>query len=204
MRLIILSMALALAAPAAERAWRIDLPVLGSLGVRLDPAELDDLRRGDILVKMLDSHRPSEIAVFAGSRVAVGPERFYEALQQSAVLWRGAKVPRTGGFSSPVQAADVTTMQLPAEDVEALRHCRPGDCDVKLAGQEMRRLRAVIDRNRSQWHPAVQAAFRSVVLDRIQAYRRDGLAGLRPFYDHENAVAPHAAFNQLADGSEMS
>lgn len=201
---VILSLVLAVAMPSVERGQWADLSSVASLGVRLNRTELDHLRRGHVVVKVLEPQRTSEIAVFVGSRIAVGPERFFEALQQSAKLWRGPKVPRTGSFSSALRFADVDTMQLPGEDLDALRHCRPGDCDVKLTGSEMERVRAAIDRSGSQWRQATQAAFKSVVLDRIRAYRGYGLAGLEPFHDHESAVAPHLAFSQIAAGSQLS
>lgn len=193
-------LAIAVGRPAPPR----DLPPVEQFGVHLDGDQLDALRRGKVVVQILDAPRSSELALFAASRIDVRPEQFVEALLHSATLWRGPKVPRTGTFTSPVQIGDVETMRLPAEDVDALRHCHPGDCDVKLGASEMTRVRASIDANPSHWQSAAQAAFRAVVLDRVRAYRRQGLAGLPAFHDHREAISPSVAFGQIASSPGLS
>jgi hypothetical protein len=181
-----------------------DLLGFEQFGVRLDDADLEDLRRGRVVVKMLEPRRDSELAVFAASRIDVSPRRFVEALQHSATLWRGTKVPRTGTFSSPPQVSDIATMRLPAEDIDALRRCRPGDCEVKLATAEMARVRAAIAANPGDWRSSAQAAFRALILARMRRYSERGLAGLQTFNDHRELVTPSVAFSQLTAGSEGS
>jgi hypothetical protein len=195
---------LALAGSAAAAGPAGDLAAFEAFGVRLDDGELQDLRRGSVVAKILDHHRPSELAVFAASRIEVSPDRFFDALQHSATLWRGPKVPRSGAFDQPLDVGDIDAMRLPDEDLDALRHCRPGDCDVKLAASEMVRVQAAIDAAPRRWRWAAQEAFNALVLDRIRAYRQRGLAGLPAIHDHEDAIAPGAAFSRLAGGLAQS
>jgi hypothetical protein len=199
--LIVIGIATAVVRTAAPPG---DLPPFEQFGVRLNANQLDALRRGRVVVEMMEAHGPSELALFACARIDVRPAQFFEALQHSAILWRGAKVPRTGTFSTPVGIGDIEAMQLPAGDVEALRHCRPGDCDVKLGASEIARLDAAIDASPNHWRSAAQAAFRAMVLDRIRAYRRHGLAGLPVIRDHREAIAPAVAFGQIASSPELS
>jgi hypothetical protein len=204
MRMIRVWVTVAMLIPAVKVARAQDVPVLEQLGVQLTAADLGGLRDGNVVVKMLDTHRSSELAVFVGSRIDIRPERFFAAVRHSAELWRGRKVPRTGTFSSPVQTGDVDTLRLTSEDLDALRRCRPGDCDVKLAASEMTRVRRAIEANPTAWQSAAQAAFRAVVLDRIRIYRLQGLGGFGAIHDHRDAIASELAFNQVASGAAFS
>jgi hypothetical protein len=68
----------------------------------------------------------------------------------------------------------------------------------------MARIHARIDATPNDWRTAAQAAFKAVVLDRMRAYRADGLAGLPAIHDHREAIAPSGAFGQVVSGLEVS
>jgi hypothetical protein len=56
--------------------------------------------------------------------------------------------------------------------------------------------------NEGERQARIQAAFRRLMLDRLQSYRRGGLSQLGPFHDHEAPVGPSDAFTDLlADAS---
>jgi hypothetical protein len=86
MRATISWVALLLATAVAPTTAPRDLPPLDQFGVRLDADEIDDLRRGRVVVQVLDGQRPSELALVAASRIAVQPEQFLKALQHTATL----------------------------------------------------------------------------------------------------------------------
>jgi hypothetical protein len=171
--------------------------------VRLSKAELRELYRGEITVKVLDSDAPSDLVVFAGSRINVTPQRFVDAIRHSARLWEGSKIPKTGTFHVPVRTADVTDMRLPAEDLDALRRCRPGDCDVKLSAEEIARLRVAVEGSPGDWRSAAQTEFRLLILDRIHTYRRAGLSGLALVHDQEPPIDPYTAFTNLLSRAQF-
>ncbi|HXW03791.1 MAG TPA: hypothetical protein VD833_01050 [Vicinamibacterales bacterium] len=172
--------------------------------VTLTREDRDDLRAGRTVVRSLDTGNPSQLAVFIGGRVTTTPEQFIVDILESARLWKSPKVPSTGTFREPVRREDVAGMTLPADDVDALRHCRPGDCDVKLTAPEMARLREAIARAGAEWRAAAQHEFRAIVLERIAAYRRSGLGALRSFHDHRDPVDPAYVFSSLLAVSDAA
>src|SRR5687768_6058560 len=62
----------------------------------------------------------------------------------------------------------------------------------------MERIRQAGTAAGAQWRPAVQDAFRRVVLARAQDYLAGGLAGSLPYEDHQQAVSPQAEFYEIA------
>lgn len=170
--------------------------------VELSSSERTRLAEGEIVVKSLEAHDPSQFAIFLGTRIDITPERFIARIRNSATLWRGPSTPRTGGFSRPARPQDVDALMLPDEDVEALGRCRPGDCDVKLSAPEIARVRQALAEAGADSRPAARRAFRAVVIDRIDAYRRGGLPALDPIHDDDVPVAAQAAFAQVLARAE--
>jgi hypothetical protein len=117
-------------------------------------------------------------------------------------LWRGSHVPRTGIFSEPLEAEDVAAIRLTEDDLNAARECQPGDCAIKLSDEEMARI-GRSTRDGKEWEARAQGAFRSVLIDRLQSYRRGGLSQLGPFHDHEERIEPHAVFTGLLVDASM-
>jgi hypothetical protein len=59
--------------------------------------------------------------------------------------------------------------------------CRPGDCGVKLAESEIRRVRAALAGSESSASAAVET-FREILLGRVLTYLSGGLRALPPYY----------------------
>jgi hypothetical protein len=164
--------------------------------LHLSEDERQDLRQGRTLVRLLSAAEPSEIVVFAASHIDVTPQTFARRIR-SPRLWIGPKVPRTGMLANPVRPDDIALLTLGADDLRALRQCRPGDCGVKLSSPEMARIQAAIRSSSSGWEGAAQHEFRQVILDRVSRYRSGGLSALGPFNDHERPTAPDAVYARL-------
>jgi hypothetical protein len=92
-------------------------------------------------------------------------------------------------------------MRLPADDIRALRRCRPGDCSVKLSEQQIDRVRTAIARSPDDEHDAALQEFRSTVLDVVTLYRRQGLRGLPVLHDHDRAIDRQSEFDALVAGA---
>lgn len=76
--------------------------------------------------------RDGQLAVFAATQLDAPP--------QSVATWA-----RTTGhrFSDPPALSDVDDLVLDERDLDALRACTPGDCQIKLAWPEIVSLRAL-------------------------------------------------------------
>lgn len=152
--------------------------------------------RGDTVVRVLPS-RGGEVAVVALAAITVSPEAFAERIHDIEALRTSAHSPATRRFSSPPDLADLDRMDLPPQDVDAIRRCRPGDCDVKLTTAEIARLRALADAAGPDGAPQIQQAFREVVLERVRRYLADGLDGLAPYADKPEGVRTADALARL-------
>ena len=136
----------------------------------------DDIRhveRGDVVAHSLDA-AGSEVAIAASAIIRVPIPFFLERFEEIATFKRSSMVLQIGRFSKEPSAADLAALTLPPEDVEALRSCTPGRCDVKLDGAGIARLRGAAD---------VQAAFREHLAEYVARYLREGNPALMTYDD---------------------
>jgi hypothetical protein len=142
--------------------------------------------------------RGRDLAVFGVARTTAGGGRLVSWTRAIERLYQGRYVPAIGRFSEPPRLDDLEALVLDDEDARDVRSCRPGDCDLQLSASEMERIRQAAETAGAEWRPAVQRAFREVVLARATAYLASGLSEGLPYHDREHAVSPQDEFEALA------
>jgi len=166
-----------------------------SPGVSISDAERDRLEAGGALVTILPAEG-RELGVIAAVRLDALPERLIAWTQNIAALRRSRYVPVVARFSSSPRIEDLEALALDEGDLQDLRRCRPGDCALKLSAGDMARLQRHVTGD-AGWAADVQQEFRQLVLDRVDAYLRDGDGGLPPYDDERMPVAPAVEFASL-------
>jgi len=168
--------------------------------VPLNPEERGRLDRGETLVKVVPA-RDREVVVFSATRVTFGGDRLVAWIRRIADLKRGRYTDAIGRFSEPPRPADLAALTLEEQDLEDIRRCRPGACGVKLSDAEIETLRQRVAAAGSDWQPAVQAAFRDLVLARADAYLALGHAAVPPYHDKGTPTSPRDEFARVIEGS---
>ena len=168
--------------------------------VTISPADRERLDKGAALVRVLPA-RDGEVAIFAAVRGEVNAERLIAWVRDIAQLKKSSIVLAIGRFSNPPRIEDLDSLTLDDEDLQDIRQCRPGDCDLKLGSSEMIRLQQAISGVQGDWRPVLQQAFRRLLLERVQMYLAAGHAGLPPYEDHRQPVSLEAAFSAIVQRS---
>jgi hypothetical protein len=166
-------------------------------GVRIGAADRRRLDAGHTVVKMLPASG-RELGVVAAVRITAPPERLLAWTRDIAALRRSRYVPLVSRFSSPPRIED---LEARARDERERRHHprrRPRGGGLKFIAGEMARLQLHITEH-ADWRPGVQQEFRRIVLDRVEAYLRDGDGGLPPYNDERVPIAPVIEFAALVD-----
>ncbi len=168
--------------------------------VSIDSAARGRLDRGEVVVQILQAG-DGELGVLAVSRLDTEPEMLAAWAASIADLKKSPYVLAVRRFSEPPVLEDLDGLVLDDGDVESVRDCRPGGCGLKIAGGEMASLRRAADAGGPLWKEEVGQQFRQIVLDRVNAFRSDGFAGLSPYVDRHNPVYPQSAFGVLLGNS---
>lgn len=164
-----------------------------------DRRELD---RGQSIARVVRG-TDREVGVFAAVQVSIDGDRLVAWVRQIAELKKSTYVLAIGRFSDPPRVEDLNGLTLDDEDLSAIRRCRPGDCDLKLAGAEMNVLRQTLAKSGDDWKPALQDAFRQIVLQRVEGYLANGHTALHGYEDKDGPLSLGARFSSLLNRSSF-
>lgn len=164
--------------------------------ITVDAALRSRIDRGEVIVRVLPSV-DAEFGVFVASRLNADGEMLAAWAASIAQLKKGPFVLAVRRFSDPPVLEDLEGLALDETDLETVRRCKPGECDLKVAADDIASLRQTAETGGELWKDAVQREFRRAVLDRVNAYRTNGFAGLSPYADRRKPIDPKAAFGLL-------
>jgi hypothetical protein len=164
-----------------------------------DRASLD---RGTPFASVVESEG-HEVAVFSAMAVdgRVDADRLTAWLRNIRALKQSKYVLALERFSMPPRLEDLGALSLDDGDLDEVKRCRPGKCGLKLTAAEIGDMQRTIRAAGQGWKAAVQATFRQIVLQRVQAYVQKGQVGLPNYADRERGPSLDASFRALVQHS---
>lgn len=170
--------------------------------MRFSAADLRTFDAGSAVIKTLETPVREELAYVAAVYFDASPETFLERFRDIVRFESGPGIPQIERFSSPPKLEDLESLTLPRTDVTALRRCHPGDCDVKLSAEAMRRFRDEVDwSSPNAAHQADEVA-REVLFDLVRAYQAEGSAALGHYEDGDEPLLVAEQFRALLESSD--
>jgi hypothetical protein len=149
--------------------------------------DVADLVRGRIVKKTLDAHDPDTVVAVGAVRVGVPREFLLEQIRDIVSFKKSEYVLEIGTFGTPPRPEDVATLSLSADDVDAIRRCRPDDCGIKLTAGMLERLEQDVDWTRPDRQARATTVFRQLLVERAVAYLAEGAAALGTYVDKPGA-----------------
>jgi len=180
----------------AARATQIDVGGLLTSRFGFSAAEVADVRGGQPVAKLLPANDASDIGVFGAVRVQADAARLVAWVKDVAQFRRAAELGDARRLSDPPRIEDFADLALDAKDVEALRECRPGKCDLRLGDEALQRFQA------EAWtagDPAGRASalMRQLLLRQAQAYLAGGDAALGAAHNEKTPRDVAENFHQV-------
>ena len=141
------------------------------------------LLAGQAVAKLLEVEVATEVGVFGAVWIAAPPARYVERVKDIENFERGDGFRNTTRISDPPRLEDFAKLTLPDDDLDALRRCRVGDCEVKLGAQELARLRTEIDWRRPTAKADAMDLIRRLAFEYVIGYREGGNTRLAVYRD---------------------
>ena len=164
--------------------------------VKLDERDQTRLAKDDVIVRMLPAD-DGHVAVFAATRVNASPDRLLQWTRAIESFRQGSQVVGVGRFSEPVADSDVDALTLDDDELNALRKCRVGSCDLKLTAPEVAEVQSAVRAAGKGWRDAMQRSFRRILIARVRLHRERGLLALPPFADRSRRMSVGEAFSAI-------
>ncbi len=165
--------------------------------VRLTASERSRLLSGDPVTKLLDSDPSQEVAVFGAVWIQASPSTYVQQVQDIERFEQGGAFRITKRISTPPKAEDFAALALPDDDLDDLRGCRVGDCELKLGANALQTLRAQVDWDKPSAKADATAIFRRFALEYVIGYRDGGNSKLAVYRDKERPTFVANEFSSM-------
>jgi len=159
---------------------------------RNERARLDD---GQPFYRVLPA-KGNEVAVIAAVPVSIDGDRLL-AWERRIEELKSPYAVAIGRFSDPPRIEDLAGLELDSDDVDAIRSCRPRNCQIKLSAAEMQQLQDAEAHAKDDPTAGVQQEFRHIVLSRVKQYLANG--HIPQDEDHHEQVERASRFAALLD-----
>lgn len=138
------------------------------------------------LTPVSDKH---EIAVSGLVNIRAGAEEFLRSYRDSMTRKSNSAILEIGSFATQPMLADLESLTLETRDIEDLKECVVGDCEVKLSASMIERFRKEIDWNAADYPLRVTNLFKQMLFDYVRDYRARGDAALIQYSDKQNEIS---------------
>lgn len=166
--------------------------------MKLTPDERTRLTGGSPVTKLLDVDG-SQVAVFGAVWIDAPIRRYVEAINDIDNFGRRGGVTVTRRIRTPPTLEDFAAMRLPAQDVQDLRTCRVGDCEVKFGAQAIERCKTGVDWKASDAAESANALMRQLALRYVTGYLEGGNPSLAVYRDSQRPTFVAEEFRTLID-----
>ncbi len=163
--------------------------------IHLTPGQIADIRDGHAVTKILPSRTAKEIFVFGAVYIHATPESYVRFATDFDRLRQLPEFLAIGKFSDPPKLSDLDGFAFDTQDIDALRDCKPGHCDVQLPAQAMEDFQRSIHWDAPNVENQVNQLLRHRALDHLLAYQNLGDAALGTYSDKRK---PTRVSNQFA------
>ena len=168
--------------------------------VRLTAKEHRLLLAGQPVAKLLTADEKKEVAVFGAVWIDAPIRRYVEAVNAIETFEAGGGFKVTRRIGSPPRLEDFADLRLPAEDLDDLRHCRVGACEIKLGANAVQRFRNEIDWQAPGAGAAANALMRQLALEYVTRYLAGGNDHLAVYHDRSDPTVTARDFREMTDG----
>ncbi len=165
-------------------------------------ADLSALEAGRVISRAQPSTAATEIFVLAAVKIRANRERVASYFGQMVKYVDGEITLGFGRFSTPPQLSDVATLTLDRDEIDALRSCKPGDCDLRIGGAGIETIRRAVNWNALNSPEQAQRAVRKALVDYVTAYQARGDQVLVTYNDQSRPVSLAEQWRGIVAGSK--
>jgi len=165
--------------------------------VGLNEDQIATIRSGKALARVVESPTPDEVFVFGAVYVKASPESYLELASNIDALRKLPGYIEIQGFSDPPRLSDLESFALNHRDIEELKNCKPGHCEVQLPTEAMEEFKQSIDWSGPEVDDMANQLARRMALRALLEYMHGGNTALGVYRDKNRPTAVAETFASL-------
>src|SRR3954463_15359159 len=170
--------------------------------VGLNDQQIAAIRNGAALARVLESPTPDQVFVFGAVYVQSTPQDYLKLASNIDALRKLPNYLAIHEFSNPPQLSDLDGFTLEEQDIEELKKCKPGHCEIQLPTEAMEAFQRSVDWSAPNAADEVNRLARSMVLDAVTRYEQGGNASLGTYRDKAHPSDVAETFQSLVSRSQ--
>jgi hypothetical protein len=170
------------------------------IGLRDD--QIQAIRHGMALAKILDSRTPDEVFVFGSVYINATPESYLKLAMDIDALRKLPDFLAIRKFSDPPRLSDLDGFTLEKEDVRRLKNCKPGHCEIQLPAKSMEEFQKAVNWSAPDTADLANRAAQRMALEALVRYEQGGNAALGTYRDKKHPAEVAETFQSLLSRSK--
>jgi len=163
----------------------------------LSQDQIGAIRSGQAVAKVVESGNPDEVFVFGSVYVKGDPEKYIELASDVELLSKLPGYLAIRRFNDPPQLSDLEELTLERQDIDELKNCKPGHCEVQLPTEAMEDFKQSIDWSAPDAANRANELARKMALQALLNYRSGGNLALGVYRDKNHPAAMAETFADL-------
>jgi len=159
------------------------------------------LEKGQVVAKLLPAKDKREIDALGVFHTSVSADIFLQRYRKRITHNLSENLIQAGKFSNPPSPDDLRALVLDPRDIEDIKKCESGNCDLKLSDAMIERLQKEVNWSASDYRAQVNNLFRQILLDYVRDYLTRGDAALVEYHDQSRPLRLADETRSLLDGS---
>lgn len=164
--------------------------------VGFSTSEIAQMRAGSVIGRVLPQKDDDAAFVVGVARIEATDEAFVEGIRSLETFRTGERVIETGRFGAPPSVENLQLLVFDRQDLEDLRKCRIGDCDIKLDAATIAPAKTV-DWTASDSTVQASQVLKLALITQVKGYLERGAAGMAVYHDKEAPQGAAAEFARL-------
>jgi hypothetical protein len=165
--------------------------------VGLSEDQINAIRSGKAVAKVVESRTPDEVFVFGSVYVEASPESYLKLASDVDALRKLPGYLAIQSFSDPPQLSDLEGFTLEKQDIDELKNCKLGHCEVQLPTEAMEGFKRSIDWAAPDVANKVNHLARQMALQALLNYMNGGNTALGVYRDKNHPAAVAETFEAL-------
>ena len=156
--------------------------------VAFNETDFAALQQGQTVVKLLPVQDKREVAVSGLVSLQVPADVFLQSYRESMSRKSNPAILEIGSFSSQPTLDDLKGLTIESRDIEDLKTCVVGNCQLKLSAIMIERFRKEVDWEAPDYHSQATHLLKVMLLDYVRDYLARGDVALIEYSDKAKPV----------------
>lgn len=146
------------------------------------------LQRGETVVRPAPAQDKREVAVSGLVTLRASADEFLRSYRDSLMRKSNGAVMEAGKFGAVPAVADLEGLTLEPNDIEDLKACVVGACEIKLSAAMIQRFAREVNWQAADYAQQATQLFKTMLLEYVKEYRSRGDAALIEYHDKQNKI----------------